>query len=961
MVMIPATTGIDQNEDKLRLPPGTLRDCLNYEVAYRSGYSSLEGMIRYDGRDLGDDVDAYRNLVQVAPGGPAYGLHFFSDRASDRSWLYAVVQSTRVALGSRGYASSNLQVEGQRAELFTTTPTGFPNAWVLESNASFAGETRDLIEVLIDPGLDVFSGDIKAYTRVTYKTGPELPAVGDQLTDAVSGWIATVRGVTQLGGLALTSTIEAELWVEIDTAGSMAVGATLERVSDDQLIGQLTETSGYSENGVFAGEDISVISDFGGEVDRGVLIRADKRGWQVVQQAYEGRLVNGTTEPSNVYSNGSQVALGADPTPLPSQPATAASWNEEGGIDWNLDDAALRDAIQSDDTSFALATLAEDGDRTERIRLSNFKTSLDELDEVTGVEFQVIVERASGSMDLTVVGMQSQTGAIRGAGAAFTAKETLTFGGPTDLWGASGVNQLRQNVTNASYEYFLRFAAAGTDADTELRLYAVRRIVYLREGSLESVVYLRSGGVDYQARALYANRLEGEWADGDAEGFITLGRIQNPALIGANAQIRTQTGGGGDYIGRIDGSLTPIRLPSRARLAQKKSKFQFLDSNFFASGRLAAVYGVSGAGTAFTFNNNYLFKIRTGRAEDEPRHVARHKDRLVLGYENGDADFSVATQPDLFDGILNAFTQGFGQRITGMLPLDGETLGVWTENSIWGVQGTTIDDVIQQIIEPTTGAIEYTVLDMGMPVFLDFRGISTIQASSTYGDFDGGRLSAAVKTWLRPRLEGRQGSGIRPILAEAVPKKSQYRIWFEDGFVLTMTWLEDRVPRWTFQRYWVEDDETPVTMVATTHGVDENNRPLSFASFEETENVMLLHEGQDFDGETIRRRLVFNPVHANGAGKNIRVNSIHIHGVCNGLVELSLKVGVDYKLPELNSYNAIAFMGNANQTTEEPVFTKFRYKARGKDFALQVETQTNNRHTVQVLEYPNLSERKLER
>lgn len=963
MVMVPATTGVDLNEDKLRLQPGTLRDCLNFECAYRSGYSRAEGMFRFDGRDLLEDMSVYRSLVQEAPGGPAYGLHFFTDRFNDQSWLYAVVESTRIALASRGVAVEDLETGTQRIEIYANdeTPTGFPNAWVMEANASFAGETRDLIEVLFDDSVDVFSGSIVAYTRVLFENGEELPVAGDQIEDPVSGWTATVRGATLISGSAMTLDISAELWVEIDTPASIGVGAIVERVSDSQVIGRVTLVDGFSDNGVLVGDDISLISDFGSEVNRGVLIRSGERGWEVVQQSYDAQFRNGTNEPSNVYTNGSQVALGAPPTALPNESANSAFWNPTSAVDWDLDDSDMRDAIQSDDSSFVEATLVDENDLTEQIRLSNFGTTLDPLDEVTGIEFEIICEKFSGTMDVEINAMRSQDGAVRGTGEVVDTKDTIVLGGPNDLWGANSVNDLRQNVLNPNYTWYLDFIGKSNDDDSVVRVYMVRRTVYLREGSLESVVYLRSGGQDVEARAIYVNRTEGEWDNNDAKGFITLARISNPASVAANAQIRTAPSGGGDLIAILDGSLTPIRLPSRERMQIKKSQFEFIDTNFFASGRFRAVYGVSGAGHAFTFNNNYLFYIRTGRAEDEPRHIARHKERLVLGYENGDADFSVNANPDLFDGILNAFTLGFGDRITGMLPLDGETLGVWTDKSIFGVQGTNIEDVIQQVIAPEAGAIEYTVRDAGQPVFTDEQGTATVSSSATYGDFAAGSLSKAIRPWLRPRLQANAAAGIRPIRAEAVPKKNQYRLWFEDGYVATLTLDVQEPPKWTFQRPYLNAEQDPLTLLATTYGLDENFKPRSFASFDESRYVQETHAGSDFDGQVIAASMTFNPVHANGAGKRVRVKTIHVHGICTGLVQLNTKIGVDYVLPEETNYVGVTNMGDASQTEQEPVFAKVRHAAAGRDFALQIETASVNDHTIQVLEYPNLSERRLER
>jgi hypothetical protein len=429
---------------------------------------------------------------------------------------------------------------------------------------------------------------------------------------------------------------------------------------------------------------------------------------------------------------------------------------------------------------------------------------------------------------------------------------------------------------------------------------------------------------------------------------MTFGQLANPALIQPNAEVRTASGGGGDLICRLQSALTPIRLPSKALMDERQSRFQFITTNYFAAGRLTAVYGVSGAGPAFTFNNNYLFNIRTGRTEDEPRHIARHADLLALGYENGDADFSVPGRPDLFDGLLGAFTTGFGRRITGLLPLAGEALGVWTEDSTHIVKGKTSDQVQQQVIAPTTGAIEYTVADMGIPMFCDFRGLNTLQASQTYGDFDMGRLSGGIRAWLLPRI---QSPAQRPILAQAVRKKNQYRLFFADGQILTMTWLEDRVPRFTFQKWTVND--APATVLAVTEGVDVDAESVAFASFGQSSYTYKLDHGSDFDGLPITASFTINPLHVRSPSKVKRINVGHVHGITDGEVLVQTQMGTNYRTPSVQTNNC-RMSGN-------PAFAKFRHKARGRDFSLKVTTVGAPEHTLQVLDFPDLSLRNLER
>lgn len=952
-MIVPATNGLETTEDKLRIAAGTLSECLNYEIAYHSGYRRIDGFVRYDGRPILGDLDVYRPSVEVVPGGPAYGLHHFTDWSSYRSWLYAVVEAKRVAVSSRGIEPTLLDSLTQRAEVYADTPTGIPNAWILEPQANFGAPDEDVIEILIDSGFNTQFSSMVAYTQLRIKDSGLLPVAGEQITVATSSWSAYVRGVSLISGLAANGDAVADLWVEVSTADDIAGNQVIQKVSDSATIGSVDFVRGYSSNGALAAGGMSVSSQ--NDEYSGVLIRSSDVGWELVEPSYEVRFTAGAQAPKPIFGSGVQVEGQVSTVSDPINKlfildlASGANWDKSG--------AAFLSAIENDDANYVEATLTGASSSTDWIYASGFGTELDPLDEPTGIEFEVIAEVVSGTMDVTISNFYSLE-ATR-AGTAISTKQTYLIGGPNDTWGLASPEALRAAIEDYEKQWFIAFAASGTSDPTVLRVYMIRRKIYGKQTVSESIVYFRDGANDYPARALHVHKESGEWADGDATGILTVGRMENPASVSGSAQIRSQPGGLGDLLATTTGALDPVRLPSRKLMDDARSQFEFITSNFFASARLAAVYGVSGVGPAFTFNDNYFFQIRTGREADEPRHLARHKDRLVLGYGNGDADFSVATQPSLFDGVLGAFSVGFGQRITGLLPLGGEALGVWTINSTHAVQGTTADDVISQIISPTSGALEYSVRDIGIPVFVDFRGISTIASSDRYGDFDLGRLSKSIRSWLLPKLQEPDKTCSGVVRAEVIRKKNQYRVWFSDGDILTMTWLEDHIPRFTTQKWWLDADETQLNILAWASGVDQENVPVNFASFEESSFVFRTEFTNTFDGQLIRAEVVFNPVNANGPGNNLRVNTIHVHGVTDAETTLKSQVGTNYRMPA--GYTASTKFGVDGSTPKSPTFTKLKHKSRGRDFALKIATKDNKPpHTIQVIEWPDLSDRRKE-
>ena len=955
-MIIPLGDGLELTEDKLRVPPGTLQDCLNYEIAYSSGYRRIDGFLRYDGQAEIADLDQHRENVQSVPNGPAYGLHFFPDWTRDEGILYAVVESTRFSIEDR--SSLNPALFGQRrqrAEIYTPgEQTGFPNAWILEPQANFGTEDNDYIELLTDS--DLSTGTLVAYTRVDVTDGQNIPDPGDQIKTASGSWSATVRGVTVRSGSGLPNDpLTMELWVEIVNGSAIAVGQELVRESDGERIGNVRRVSGWSS----IGNNVGTLTAREGvplDGNSGVLMRTTDAGWEPLEPAYEARFIQGEIEPANLY-------IGANnQTTAPVNEFSPSTYSQRGdrlsllaGIpqkEWIPSTGTIVSVLQDDDGEYANSELIAQGEMTNILTLGGFGFEFDSLDEVTGMTVEIVAERV-GLAPVECRGVVASTGGTRGNGQMIDAKTTYTFGSSTDLWGAASSESFKEALEGGLSVQANFIGRAGDYTDpTDVRLHRVRVIVYLRGSDVSSQVWLWDGSISSAARVLYTNKQAGEW-DGTAEGIMTFARLQNPSLVPSNAQIRTADQGGGTLIGVLDGKVQPIRLPSRERMAQKKSRFEFINTNFFAAGRLVAAYGASGAGPAFTFNQEYLFRIRTGRVEDEPRHVARHADRLALGYENGDADFSVSGRPDLFDGVLDAYTLGFGQRITGMLPLTGGALGVWTEDSTHIVKGSAANEVQQQIISPTSGAIEYTVVDMGIPVFCDYRGINTLVASQRFGDFDMGRLSAPIRSWILPRLTALRSDGAsRPVLAEPVQKKNQYRLWFADGDILTMTFLDDQQAKFTFQRWSIDGNVAKV--IAATSGLDRELSSVGFASFEDTSYVYRLDHTDSFDGDPIPAHFTLNPQHMTGPGVYQRINIGHIHGIATGEFEISTQIGANYNPP--SGHITTCTMTEGGQS-----FTKFRHKARARDFSLKVSTEGAPIHTLQIIEFPDISRRNPER
>lgn len=354
-------------------------------------------------------------------------------------------------------------------------------------------------------------------------------------------------------------------------------------------------------------------------------------------------------------------------------------------------------------------------------------------------------------------------------------------------------------------------------------------------------------------------------------------------------------------------------LPGLPLLKANKSRYEMKTSNFYGSDDMEAVYGVNGAGRAFIFDGTYLSHVWTQLDAnlDKPRHVANHAQHLALGFENGSVVFSVPGEPANFLGIEGASEVAVGDSVTGLMELKGSTLGVFCEQSVRAIVGTVAEDFQAQIVAPNTGCIEYTLADCGFPVYADARGISTLEASEKYGDFMGVRLSAKVSPWLLPRLRTSVlGYNNSAGVACALPirEKNQYRLFFNDGNILTMTFISNPEGGtsigFTTQKYFVRQDNPPLPnpndntdcliAVAASSQVDSDGVERVFVShYSEdawftSKHVYALDCGDSFDGDHIPYEAEINWYFDDRADKFVTVTGIRMYGLTKGRAEMNV-------------------------------------------------------------------------
>lgn len=923
--------GLDLRTGKAQVNPGTLQDCLNYEVSDVDGYSRISGFERFDGQFRVADFRSVRlrgTLLsgQFAPGdkivlGEATG--YVTLVSAGASWSVTVLCHSRDSWPPTLPADLDNQSQAGAATIehvdLLAAPVGRQSV-VNTARKVLADAARPLVGLVPGnpdtpvAGMFWFKNRLYAirdYPLVWFESAKQWPfRVGDTVT--MPGGVFTVIAVHYSGAAYLAGYMA--VW-PIDQNGNPML--VLPEVGDQMT--RPASYTGFDMGGAAIGElPTAMLGDLnygdGKAVvtspGRGVtpssddltvrayrtpagLWKATGAGWQPVDLKREAQFSSGTAAFGSFIT--ANIGVGAAPL---SSGYKAGDLGLLNGVD-------VTSALAVDDgVEAALTGAASDEFRVTGPDLS----AIPDTATILGIEVRVKRHADVGGKvrDETVelIGLDGVTSNKARIIAWDTTATEVVYGGASDTWG-------NDNITPAvvkSAGFGMRLVTAAVDATPAGAVGAVTINVHYRRR--DAAVYAWTGVSDVPMNLVDVQLITGTYVDGNAAGWLVLdipGAGYTPE-ISNGMELRTAPAGAGDLLATITSGDQPIRLPGWPDLQANQSQYRFIGTNYYGMADYQAVYGVSGASPAFTYDGSRLLWIRTplDPAQDLPRHVARHGASLVLGYFQGAYILSAVGQPTNFRGEDGAVSNEIGERLTNLLPAMGDALlvtGLKQTKVLHGLDPTTYQ---QETISDERGAMEYTGADVGRLLITDALGVAAADATQAYGDLTRSYLSMAVQPWLSPRLRSTLGVGStlqQAIGALAVRYKNQYRLYFRDGYYLTMT--ANDTPEFTLQRYYVPgengDDDQPFPMAAVTNGIDMDGRERVFGSFDADANrgyVFELDHGNTFDGQPIAAFVVLNPLNFSDSEQLKRFDRLFMLGLAEGYAGLRLSRAADYADPD---------------------------------------------------------------
>lgn len=262
----------------------------------------------------------------------------------------------------------------------------------------------------------------------------------------------------------------------------------------------------------------------------------------------------------------------------------------------------------------------------------------------------------------------------------------------------------------------------------------------------------------------------GDWAATTGVGFVDL-----TVVAGTFAATETlKVGGVSCAVGSTPASVT---LPAGG-------KVRWMTHNFYGASNLERIYAATGEGPGFEMlEDGAISTIKTGMAPDEPQRVFQIGNHLGFAFAGGSIQFSGTGEPHLWQVVLGAGEIGFGSDVTDIVEANQTAVAIFGLSKIGVLQGTDKTTFALDILtKQEAGAIPDTAQKVAKTIYLDARGLRSLDATQSFGNFQAGALSGRFERYLRLK----RNSAAEVIGSFVCKSKSQYRIVWNDGTGLSI-------------------------------------------------------------------------------------------------------------------------------------------------------------------------------
>lgn len=352
---------------------------------------------------------------------------------------------------------------------------------------------------------------------------------------------------------------------------------------------------------------------------------------------------------------------------------------------------------------------------------------------------------------------------------------------------------------------------------------------------------------------------------------------------GLAAKMHKSTGTGWEEV------VTPVLGPG--------GKHEFITHNFYGASTMKRVYGVDGTNKPFMYDGTTYTELNPPGTMSEPKHIAEHANHLFLSYEDGQYLHSGIGEPTAWDAATEgAGSGGTGDDIVGMRATIGGALCFFMRNKINLLYGKSkadwqANDLRKQ--QEQAGAIEWTVQDLGDLVYLDDRGLTSLQQTQAFGNFESGTLDKQVKRLIQ--------SAKSKVLCSAVSRtRNQYILCLdhtEGTEVITLTFSGHNLDGYGRSLY-------PFKASCITSQEDGTGKERIFVGTD-SGFTYELEKGTSFDGAEIESYFKLAFGHLGTPNQNKKYNYLTLGLEASSELSLRVKPEFDYGSAERGGHRVV--------------------------------------------------------
>ncbi|WP_372831001.1 hypothetical protein [Pontibacterium sp.] len=305
--------------------------------------------------------------------------------------------------------------------------------------------------------------------------------------------------------------------------------------------------------------------------------------------------------------------------------------------------------------------------------------------------------------------------------------------------------------------------------------------------------------------------------------------------------------------------------------------YRFASGNFYALAASESLFMVCDQGKPWKWDGASLVELAA--APSGAAFIEVHTNRLFLGFAAGSVQYSALGEPNDWDSsVSDAGEVGVSDTVTALASTIG-VLVIGCKNSIQLLYGETKTEYVRKDFARGAGVSVDTMAVLGtLPVFKSDRGITSLQAVQSFGDFEMGDWARHVAPYF--------DSIASPTCTMISRSRNQYRMFFDDKTALLATFSGSQLVGITSAAF-------PDATTLCASGDDGAGGELSVFA-DDAGQVFRMDTGTSFNGEPINTYITLAYNHFGSPVARKRFRRMHLDIQARDPVDISLLPTFDF-------------------------------------------------------------------